>query len=110
MKIQTLRPQIAIVALALGATLCSVPAFAQARSVNDGGQVSVPAGATLNGGSHIATAPNLGRNVNDGGIPAEPTAAQVKAAQASAKSKTAQKSAPQHFGRNVDDGGPVDVQ
>jgi hypothetical protein len=106
MKMQTLRPQIAIVALALGATLCSVPAFAQARSVNDGGQVSVPAGATLNGGSHIASSPNLGRNINDGGIPAEPTAAQVKAAQ----SKTAQKPAPQHFGRNVDDGGPVDVQ
>jgi hypothetical protein len=109
MKKLSLHPQIAVVALALGATLCSVPAFAQARNVNDGGQVSVPAGATLNGGSHIASAPNLGRNINDGGIPAEPTAAQVKAAQAT-KSKTAQKPAPQHFGRNVDDGGPVDVQ
>jgi hypothetical protein len=109
MKKLSLRPQIAIVALALGATLCSVPAFAQARNVNDGGQVSVPAGATLDGGSHIASTPNLGRNVNDGGMPAEPTAAQVKAAQAT-KSKTAQKPAPQHYGRNVDDGGPVDVQ
>jgi hypothetical protein len=109
MKMQTLRPQIAIVALALGATLCSVPAFAQARNVNDGGQVNVPAGATLDGGSHIAATPNLGRNVNDGGMPAEPTAAQLKAAQAT-KSKTAQKPAPQHYGRNVDDGGPVDVQ
>jgi hypothetical protein len=109
MKKLSLHPQIAIVALALGATLCSVPAFAQARSVNDGGQVSVPAGATLNGGSHIASAPNLGRNINDGGIPAEPTAAQLKATQAT-KSKTAQKPTPQHFGRNVDDGGPVDVQ
>ena len=44
MKKLSLRPQIAIVALALGATLCSVPAFAQARNVNDGGQVIVPAG------------------------------------------------------------------
>ncbi len=102
-----LYPQIAV--LALGATLFSVPAFAQARNVNDGGQVSVPAGATLNGGTHIPPAPNMGRNINDGGIPAEPTAAQVKASQ-TAKSKTAQKPAPQHFGRNVDDGGPVDVQ
>jgi hypothetical protein len=108
MMMQALRPQIAIAALALGATLCSVPAFAQARSVNDGGQVSVPAGATLDGGSHIAPAPNLGRNINDGGLPAEPTAAQLKATQS--KNKTAQKPAPQHFGRNVDDGGPVDVQ
>ena len=107
MKLQTLRPRIAIVALALGATLCSVPAFAQARNVNDGGLVNVPAGSTLNGGSHIASAPNMGRNVNDGGIPAEPTAAQLKQA---AKNKVAQKPAPQHFGRNVDDGGPVDVQ
>jgi len=102
-----LYPQIAVVAL--GATLLSAPAFAQARNVNDGGQVNVPAGATLNGGSHIAATPNMGRNVNDGGMPAEPTAAQLKAEQAT-KSKTAQKPAPQHFGRNVDDGGPVDVQ
>src|ERR1700739_1876868 len=68
MKLQTLRPQIAIVALALGVTLCSVPASARPLTLKAGARVTVPAGATLNGGSHIASAPNMGRNVNDGGI------------------------------------------
>ncbi len=71
-----LRPQIAIAAalFALGAALAPVSAFAQARNPNDGGQIAVPPGAKLDGGSKAAsTGSYYGRNVNDGGVPPEPT-------------------------------------
>ena len=82
-------------------------AFAQTRNVNDGGQVNVPAGASLNGGSKSsATTAYYGRNANDGGTGAQPVAAQVNAA-TSKPSKSASAPAPVHLGRSVDDGGSV---
>jgi hypothetical protein len=111
---QNLRPQIALAAaaLVLGVALAPVSAFAQARNVNDGGQVSVPAGATLNSGSKpAATSTYYGRGADDGGTGPQPSAAQVSATQAKAavpkKSKTAGAPAPVVIGRSVNDGGPV---
>jgi hypothetical protein len=104
-----LRSHIAIAAAAivLGAALAPVSAFAQARNPNDGGLVSVPAGAKLDGGSKAAsTATTYGRNVDDGGMVTEP-AQQVSAAPAKHSKAAAQQPAPVHFGRNVDDGGSV---
>jgi hypothetical protein len=84
-----------------------VSAFAQARNVNDGGQVSVPAGAKLDGGSKSsATTAYYGRNANDGGTGPQPAAAQVNAA-TSKPSKSASAPAPVHLGRSVDDGGSI---
>ena len=84
-----------------------VSAFAQARNVNDGGQVSVPAGAKLDGGSKSSvTTAYYGRNANDGGTCPQPAAAQVNAA-TSKPSKSASAPAPVHLGRSVDDGGSI---
>ena len=84
-----------------------VSAFAQARNVNDGGQVSVPAGAKLDGGSKSSvTTAYYGRNANDGGTGPQPAAAQVNAA-TSKPSKSASAPAPVHLGRSVDDGGSI---
>ena len=113
---QNLRPQIALAAaaLVLGVALAPVSAFAQARGVNDGGQVTVPPGATLDGGSKSAATPTTtyyGRGADDGGTGPQPPAAQVSATQAKAaapkKSKTASAPAPVVIGRSVNDGGPV---
>lgn len=103
---KNLRPQIAIAALALGASLFSVQAFAQQRNVNDGGPVIVPPGAKLDA-TPTASLPvaAYGRNVNDGGLVAEPKVAQAKPGKT--KKTATQAPAPQHFGRNVDDGGPI---
>ncbi len=106
---QNLRPQIAIAAalFVLGAALAPVSAFAQARNPNDGGQVAVPSGATLDGGSKPAsTGTYYGRNIDDGGVPPEPTQ-KVSAAPATRSKAASQQPAPVHLGRNVDDGGPV---
>lgn len=104
---QNLRPQIAIAAAAfvLGAALAPASALAQARNPNDGGQVSVPASAKLDGGSKSAasTGTYYGRNANDGGTGPAPT--QVSAATAKPSKPAAP--APVHLGRAVDDGGPV---
>ena len=84
-----------------------VSAFAQARNVNDGGQVSVPAGAKLDGGSKSSvTTAYYGRNANDGGTGPQPAAAQVNAA-TSKPGKSASAPAPVHLGRSVDDGGSI---
>ena len=84
-----------------------VSAFAQARNVNDGGQVSVPPGAKLDGGSKSSvTTAYYGRNANDGGTGPQPAAAQVNAA-TSKPSKSASAPAPVHLGRSVDDGGSI---
>jgi hypothetical protein len=93
----------------LGAiALAPVSAFAQARNVNDGGQVNVPAGAKLDSGSKsAATSAYYGRNANDGGTGAQPTAAQVSATTAKPSKKSASAPAPVHLGRSVDDGGSV---
>jgi hypothetical protein len=107
---RNLHPQIAIAAAAFvaGIALAPVSAFAQARNVNDGGQVSVPAGAKLDSGSKpTASSAYYGRSINDGGMAPEPAAAQVKAATAK-PSKAAAQPAPTHLGRNVDDGGSID--
>jgi hypothetical protein len=105
---QNLRPQIAIAvaAFVLGAALAPVSAFAQARNPNDGGQVNVPAGAKLDGGSKSASSGTYyGRGANDGGTGAQPAPAQVAAT--SAKPSKPASPAQVHLGRNVDDGGPV---
>jgi hypothetical protein len=96
----------------LGAiALAPASAFAQTRNVNDGGQVSVPAGATLNGGSKSASSSAYyGRNANDGGTGALPAAVQTTATAAKpskASSKAAAAPAPVHLGRSVNDGGSV---
>ena len=112
MKKQNLRPRIAMAALALGAMIVAGPAFAQ-RSPNDGGQISavaqpgVAASKSKTAAQKPAT-PQLGRNVNDGGLPAEPNAAQLNATKSSAKVATQPGAA--HLGRNVNDGGLVDNQ
>jgi hypothetical protein len=96
------------VAVVLGAVaFAPASAFAQARNVNDGGQVNVPAGATLNSGNKpAASSAYYGRNANDGGTGPQPTAAQVNAATAK-PSKSASAPAPVHLGRSVDDGGSI---
>lgn len=82
-------------------------ALAQARNPNDGGQVSAPVGAKLDGGSKSgATTAYYGRNANDGGTGAQPVAAQASAV-TSKPSKSASAPAPVHLGRSVDDGGSV---
>jgi hypothetical protein len=100
---QTLALSVVIGALAFA----PASAFAQARNVNDGGQVSAPVGAKLDSGSKsAATSAYYGRNANDGGTGAQPAAAQVNAA-TSKPSRSASAPAPVHLGRSVDDGGSV---
>jgi hypothetical protein len=83
-------------------------ALAQARNPNDGGQVSAPVGAKLDGGSKSsATTAYYGRNANDGGTGAQPAAAAQVNAATSKPSKSASAPAPVHLGRSVDDGGSV---
>ena len=95
-------------ALALGIAL-SVPASAQSRSVNDGGQaVELPAGAKLDGGASKSTAssaPSSWRGANDGGPTPQPTAAQLKGGAASAQNKPVNQSPTSYRGPN--DGGPI---
>jgi hypothetical protein len=96
-------------AVVLGA-IAFVPAsaLAQARNPNDGGQVSAPVGAKLDGGSKSsATTAYYGRNANDGGTGAQPAAAAQVNAATSKPSKSASAPAPVHLGRSVDDGGSV---
>jgi hypothetical protein len=85
MKRQNLRPQIAIAALALAASIAAVPAFAQ-RSPNDGGAFPEPTVAQPSvvrskrkTSAPKPAAPQIGRNVNDGGTPVEPSVAQHSA-------------------------------
>jgi hypothetical protein len=81
-------------------------AFAQAKNPNDGGQVNVPAGVKLDGGSKAAASTFYGRNANDGGTGPQAAATQVNAA-ASKPSKSASAPAPVHLGRAANDGGSV---
>lgn len=105
------RSQIAIAsAMVLGAALLPASAFAQARNVNDGGQVVVPQGATLNGGSKAApTQTYYGRNPDDGGIGPQPAQSQISAA-TPARTRTLHMQvgtpAPRP-GRPANDGGPT---
>jgi hypothetical protein len=108
---QNLRSQIAVAAaaFALGAVLAPVSALAQARNVNDGGQVNVPAGAKLDGGSKApSTSTYYGRNPDDGGTGPQPTAVQVSTTKSKPSKAASQNPAPVHLGRNVNDGGSVD--
>jgi hypothetical protein len=100
-----------IAAIVLGAAVLPASAFAQARNVNDGGQVAVPQGATLNGGSKAATTQTYyGRNPDDGGTGAQPTQAQMSAATPSSTRTLHMQvgtPAPTRPGRSVNDGGPT---
>lgn len=106
------RSQIAIAAaVVLGASFVPASAFAQARNVNDGGQVVVPPGATLNGGAKPAAVQTYyGRNVDDGGTGPQPKQAQLSAA-TPARTRTLHMQvgtpAPTQPGRSPNDGGPT---
>jgi len=99
-------PHIALAAaLVLGAALLPASASAQTRNPNDGGQVVVAPGATLDSGSKPAPMQAYyGRNANDGGTGPAPTAAQVTAATPKPSRKPAAP-APVHLGRAANDGG-----
>ena len=108
------RARIALTAavLVLGATLLPASAFAQARGVNDGGQVVVPPNAKLDGGSKTtATQTYYGRGADDGGTGPQPTAAQVSATAPAAATRTLHLQvgtpAPTAPGRGANDGGPI---
>jgi len=108
---QTLALAAAIVVLGALA-FAPASAFAQARNVNDGGQVNVPAGAKLDGGSKsAATSAYYGRNANDGGTGPQPAAAVQTSATTARLSKASSKAsaapAPVHLGRSVNDGGSI---
>ncbi len=103
---------LAAATIVLGAVaLAPASAFAQTRNVNDGGQVNVPAGAKLDGGSKsAATSAYYGRNADDGGTGPQPTVVQTSAATAKpskASSKAAAAPAPVQLGRSVNDGGSI---
>jgi hypothetical protein len=96
-------------ALVLGATFCSVPAFAQ-RNANDGGQVTVAPGAkpaAPAAKSTTATTPYYGRGANDGGTGPQPTGAQASAESSQSKSSGQKPATPPAPGRNPNDGGTV---
>jgi hypothetical protein len=108
------RITISVAALAVGAVLAAVPAFAQqaqphyGKAVNDGGLIdepSAPAGRALfnSVSQQMPSAPHYGKGVNDGGLVDQPNAAQLAAAQA--QSKVAQQKPVPHYGKGVDDGG-----
>lgn len=110
MSKQNIHPKIAasLAALAIGAVLASVPAFAQqyGRSPNDGGMVTAPSGGQQlynSAAPQPASPPHYGRNVDDGGLVDEPKGGQ----RSLNNSATPQQSTPPHYGRNPDDGGLV---
>ncbi len=102
---------VSLAALALGATLASIPAFAQTpgRNANDGGSVSAPGGGQSSGTKPLynsvsqqkPTTPSYGRNANDGGMVNEPSGGQPAGATSTPQQKP---SAPS---RNPNDGGVV---
>lgn len=106
---------ISVAALAVGAVLASVPAFAQAahphygKGVDDGGLIDEPA-APAGKGLYLAVSqptpstPHLGKGLDDGGLTDPPTAAQLAAAKR--ESQVAQQLKPvPHYGKAMDDGG-----
>ena len=104
------RSQITIAAAAalLGAVLLPGAAFAQARNVNDGGQVNVAPGAKLDGGKKITTQAYYGRSADDGGTGPQPT---TFSAATPMSSRTLHMQvgapAPTQPGRAANDGGPT---
>ena len=88
MKMQNMKLAGAGAALLAIAVVASGPAFAQARSPNDGGYVNVPGNTKLDGGSSTSApgASYYGRNPDDGGTGIEPSAAQLKAAKGQTQS------------------------
>jgi hypothetical protein len=91
--------------LALGVAL-AVPASAQSRNPNDGGSVTLPAGAKLDGGAakSASSDPYYGRGANDGGPGPQPSAAQLNATNSKNKVVNQASGTP---GRNPNDGGSV---
>jgi hypothetical protein len=106
MKKHVARPQLVLATLAFAA-LASAPALAQ-KAVNDGGAPPEPSGAvvqsqTQSKSAALTTNPYYGRNPDDGGTGAQPTAAQLKGA--ASQSKGSQQASAPHMGKPVDDGG-----
>jgi hypothetical protein len=101
----------AAAAIVLGAALAPAAAFAQARNVNDGGQVAVSPGAKLDSGSKPATTqPYYGRSADDGGTGPQPTSARVSTATpkpARTLHLQAGTPAPAAPSRSANDGGPT---
>jgi hypothetical protein len=92
-----MKARITIAALAFGAALASVPAFAAGRAANDGGPVDVTAPAPSKPVYNSAAAPvHYGRALNDGGI--------VDNVNGTAPKITPAQNSP-HVGRALNDGG-----
>jgi hypothetical protein len=104
MKKHIARPQFVLAALAFAA-LASAPALAQ-KANNDGGTPPEPSGAVVQSQSKsaaVTTNPYYGRNPDDGGTGAQPTAAQLKAT--ASQSKGSEQASAPHIGKPADDGG-----
>jgi hypothetical protein len=92
-----MKTRIIIAALAFGAALASVPAFAAGRAPNDGGLVDVTAPAPSKPIYNSAATPvHYGKALNDGGIVdnVNGTAPKITPVQT-----------PPHVGRALNDGG-----
>jgi hypothetical protein len=111
--LEELMKQIAtgVAALVLGATLCSLPALAQQRNPNDGGQFAMTPGASATPApaakSAAPTTPYYGRSVDDGGAGPGATGAQASAATSQGKNSGQKPTGPTAPSRSVNDGGMV---
>jgi hypothetical protein len=113
-----MKTRITIAALAFGAVLVSVPAFAQqaphyGKGVDDGGLIdepTAPAPKRLYNSAAAPTStstPHYGKGLDDGGMVDPPTAAQLAAAKSVSAAVAKQKPAAPHYGKGVDDGGLI---
>ncbi len=93
-----MKKHVTIAALAFGAVLASVPAFAAGRAPNDGGQVDVAAPRSSKPiYNSVSAAPaHYGKALNDGGIVDTPSAPVPKITWVTN---------PPHVGRGLNDGG-----
>jgi hypothetical protein len=92
----------ALAAFILGITMASASAFAQARNVNDGGLVAMPAGSKPSAGVLVKPAPRYGMNPDDGG--------QVEAPHGAVPSRGLLARSAPHYGMNPNDGGQVEAR
>jgi hypothetical protein len=98
---------VSLAALALGAALISVPAFAQ-KSANDGGSVAEPSGSTARQSAQQAPgAPHSGKSVNDGGLIDEPAAAPTGQRLYNSVQGPQQAAPTKVTGKSANDGGPM---
>jgi hypothetical protein len=93
-----MKKHIAIAALAFGAVLVSVPAFAAGRAPNDGGQVDVttPPSSKPIYNSVSAAPAHYGKALNDGGIVDNVNGTPAKVTPIAT---------PVHYGKALNDGG-----